>query len=336
MRYNMAMVSEAIKPDFSILILSWRSEQHLPRCLRALEAQSFKKFEVLLLDNGNESPLSEDLLTTFPDLTLKIFRSEKNLGFAAGNNLLAKEARGDYIVLLNADAFPEADWLSVLHAAAIDKPNHFFASRLIKANEPDKLDGEWHVYHASGLAWRHMHNQPLSQATNAPKEVFGACAAASAYPREAFESVGGFDEDFFAYMEDIDLDFRLQLQGHACLYLPQAIVHHVGSASSAPRSEFAVYHGHRNLPWVFIKNMPGALFWLLLPCHILVNLAYLLLAPFMGKGKVMLKAKGDALNELGKTYSKRQKIQKARKASVWTIARLLNWNPFAPLIKSKF
>lgn len=174
------MVSEAIKPDFSILILSWRSEQHLPRCLRALEAQRFKKFEVLLLDNGNESPLSEDLLTTFPDLTLKILRSEKNLGFAAGNNLLAKEARGDYIVLLNADAFPEADWLSVLHAAAIDKPNHFFASRLIKANEPDKLDGEWHVYHASGLAWRHMHNQPLSQATNAPKEVFGACAAASA------------------------------------------------------------------------------------------------------------------------------------------------------------
>ncbi len=68
-------------------------------------------------------------------------------------------------------------------------------------------------------------------------------------------------------MEDIDLDFRLQLAGYPCLYLPNAFVKHVGSASTAPRSDFAVYHGHRNLPWVFIKNMPGWLFWLLLPLH---------------------------------------------------------------------
>lgn len=95
---------------------------------------------------------------------------------------------------------------------------------------------------------------------------FGACAAASVYPREAFDAVGGFDEDFFAYMEDIDLDFRLQLAGYPCLYLPNAFVKHVGSASTAPRSDFAVYHGHRNLPWVFIKICLAGCFGFCCPC----------------------------------------------------------------------
>ncbi len=323
-------------PRFSILILHWNSEQHLPRCLNALEAQSYKNFDVLLLDNGNALPLSPDFPASYPGIRMKVLRSEKNLGFAAGNNLLAKEAIGKYIVLLNADAFPEPEWLEVLDEATLTNPSCFLGSRLIKANEPEKLDGEWHIYHASGLAWRHHHNQSIDLATNEVKEVFGACAAASAYPREAFEAVGGFDEDFFAYMEDIDLDFRLQLQGYSCLYLPQAVVHHVGSASSAPRSDFAVYHGHRNMPWVFLKNMPGALLWLLLPLHILVNLAYLILAPLIGKGKVMLKAKWDSLKGAGEILKKRQKIQKARKIKIIQIARLINWNPFAPLVKRKF
>ena len=124
--------------------------------------------------------------------------------------------------------------------------------------------------------------------------------------------------------------------GYPCLYLPNAVVKHVGSASSAPRSDFAVYHGHRNLPWVFIKNMPGILMWLLLPLHILVNVVYLIVAPFMGKGKVMLKAKWDALKGLGKIFNKRLKIQKARQVKISQIARLLNWNPLAPLVKRKF
>lgn len=336
MNYNKAMPNIDKTPRFSILILNWRSEQHLPGCLKALQAQSFKDFEILLLDNGGDESIPKTLIDEYPELQLSLTRSEKNLGFAQGNNLIAKQARGEYLVLLNADAFLEPNWLSIIQDATLAYPEHFFASRLLKANEPEKIDGEWHVYHVSGLAWRHMHNQPQSQATNESKEVFGACAAAAVYPRVAFEAVGGFDEDFFAYMEDIDLDFRLQLAGYPCLYLPEAIAYHVGSASSAPRSDFAVFHGHRNLPWVFIKNMPGLLFWCLAPLHVMVNLAYLIMAPFMGKGKVMAKAKWASLKGLGNAFKKRWRIQKNRKASVGDIAKLLNWNPFAPLIKRKF
>ena len=330
------MLKEEEHHRFSILILHWRAQEHLQTCLDALDAQTNKDFEVLLLDNGNEMPLPDNFTSGFPALNLKVLRSDVNLGFAAGNNFLIGFSKGRYIALLNADAFPEPDRLANIHEALIKHPDHFIASRLIKFSEPNTLDGEWNVYHALGFAWRHNHNQPLNLASDEPREVFGACAAASVYPREAFEAVGGFDEDFFAYMEDIDLDFRLQLAGYCCLYLPNAIVKHVGSASSAPRSDFAVYHGHRNLPWVFIKNMPGWLFWLLLPFHILVNLAYLLIAVFLGKGRIMAKAKWDALKALKPIIEKRRAIQKNRKASIRRIATLLNWNPFAPFIKLKF
>ena len=330
------MLREVKRVRFSVLILHWRAQEHLQACLDALDAQTNKDFEVLLLDNGNEMPLPDDFASGFPTLNLKVLRSDVNLGFAAGNNYLAGFAKGRYIALLNADAFPEPDWLANIHEALIKHPDHFIASRLIKSSETNTLDGEWNIYHALGFAWRHNHNQPLGLASNEPKEVFGACAAASVYPRVAFDTVGGFDEDFFAYMEDIDLDFRLQLAGYPCLYLPDAVVKHVGSASSAPRSDFAVYHGHRNLPWVFIKNMPGWLFWFLLPFHVLVNLAYLLIAPFIGKGRIMAKAKWDALKGLKPVIEKRRAIQKNRKASVRRIATLINWNPFAPLIKRKF
>ena len=151
---------------------------------------------------------------------MKIIHSETNLGFAGGNNLAAKSASGEYLVLLNSDAFPEPDWLATLHQAALNHPGHCFASKLLQAADPTLLDGEWNVYHASGLAWRKNHNQPAAKSATKPRLVMSACAAASAYPRAAFEQVGGFDEAFFAYMEDLDLDMRLGEASAAALAVP--------------------------------------------------------------------------------------------------------------------
>lgn len=324
------------KPFFSIIILFWQSEQYLPESLRSLEQQSFRDFEVILLDNGAVRPVDPDLLAEHPALNIRLLRSETNLGFAGGNNLAAREARGEYLVLLNGDAFPAPDWLEVLHTASLRRPGHFFASRLVKNSDPQLLDGEWNVYHASGLAWRKNHDQPVSRAETREKEVFSACAAAGAYPREAFAAIGGFDEDFFAYMEDLDLDFRLQLQGLRCLYLPQAVVRHVGSGSTSARSDFSVYHGHRNLVWCFVKNMPGALFWLLLPAHVIINLAYLLVSFFMPSGASLRRGKRDALRGLRQAWASRREVQAGRKVTIWRIARRLNWNPLAPLVKLTF
>ena len=323
-------------PYFSIINLYWNALEYLPRCLQALENQTYKDFEVILLDNGSQQPLDPALITQFSLPYFQVLVQKENLGFAGGNNHAAQYGRGEYIIFLNADAFPSPDWLAQIYDATKRHPNSFFASRLIMANEPEKLDGEWNVYHTSGLVWRKSHNQPLTQAFPVEKEVFSACAAASIYPRRVFEELGGFDEDFFSYVEDIDLDFRLQLQGFSCIYLPTAVVHHVGSGSTANRSDFSRYYGHRNLIWAFVKNMPSFLFWLLLPLQILMNVLYIFAAIFMKKGRLLIKAKVDAIKGLPAIIRKRKEVQQSRKVSVWKIARLLDWNPFSPLIKFTF
>jgi GT2 family glycosyltransferase len=321
------------KPFFSVLILFWKSAQYLQANLQALEEQTFKDFEVILLDNGADEPPDPALVSQHPNLNLHLLRSETNLGFAGGNNLAARQAQGDYLVLLNNDAFPEPDWLATIHQTALSHPNCCFASRLLKADNPNLLDGEWNVYHASGLAWRKNHNRSISFSSTEPRHVISACAAASAYPRSAFKQVSGFDEDFFAYMEDIDLDLRLRLAGYDCLYLPEAVVHHVGSGSTGSRSDFSTFYGHRNLVWAFVKNMPGLLLWLLLPAHLLVNIAYLLAGLFMPNGKKLWQAKKAAIVGLPKIWRKRQLVQSKRTSSIWYFAKLLNWNPVFPFTK---
>ncbi len=321
------------KPFFSVLILFWNSAQYLASNLNALEEQTFKDFEVILLDNGAEEPPDPVLLTQHPALNLQLLRTETNLGFAAGNNLAARQAQGEYLVLLNNDAFPEPDWLANLHQAAQAHPSHCFASRLIRADNPEVLDGEWNVYHFSGLACRRNHNRSISSSAASPRYVMSACAAASVYPRLAFEQIGGFDEDFFAYMEDVDLDLRLRLAGYPCLYLPGAVVQHVGSGSTGSRSNFSIFYGQRNLVWAFVKNIPGWLFWILLPAHLLVNLGYLFAGLFIPNGKTLWQAKKAAIAGLQKIWQKRRQVQSTRTISIWRFARMLNWNPFSPLIK---
>lgn len=321
------------KAFFSIVILFWKSAQYLPRSLRALEEQTLKDFEVILLDNGAQEPPDPAVLARYSNLDLHLLRSDTNLGFAAGNNYAVKATKGDYLVLLNGDAFPAPDWLETISNSIPSYPNHFFASRLIQADNPALLDGEWNVIHASGLAFRHNHNRPVSASKGCPKEVLSACAAAGVYPRKGFEEVAGFDEDFFSYMEDVDLDMRLQLADYRCLYLPEAVVYHVGSGSTGKRSAFSIFYGQRNLVWTFVKNMPALLFWLLLPAHLLANLIYIIAACFMPTRKTIWRAKRSALAGLSKMWRKRQLIQSKRTTSIWRFARLLNWNPFSPLAK---
>jgi GT2 family glycosyltransferase len=172
---------------------------------------------------------------------------------------------------------------------------------------------------------RAAHLKPRDRfAPRQDKKIFSPCAAAALYRTAALQALGGFDEDFFCYGEDVDLGFRLRLAGHDSLLVHNAIVRHVGSASTGDkRSAFASYHGHRNMVWVFVKNMPGILFWLCLPVHILANVLLIFLLALRGQGLVALRAKRDALLGLPQAWAKRTSIQSRRKASVFQIWREL-------------
>ena len=221
----------------------------------SLDRQTFRDFEIILIDNASPEPLPQELLGSYPDLHIRFFVQNTNLGFAGGNNYGASLAFGKYLALLNSDAFPRPDWLKNVNSAVQFYPDCSFASRLIMAEQPDLLDGEGDVYHVSGLVWHRSYMAPVAQTASPEGEVFSACGAAAIYPKQAFDRVRGFNSDYFAYTEDVDLGFRLRLEVQ--MHLPAlAEVLHVGSGSSGPRNREATYYHQRNMIWTFFKDLP--------------------------------------------------------------------------------
>ena len=314
-----------MKKSVAILIVNWKSSTMLLRCLECIVRQESMAADVVVLDSGDEDPIPEEFYPRFPSVLF--LKNVKNIGFAAGNNLLLRKTAGcEWIALVNPDAFLEPDWLSKMLSAATAHPEYsFFASRLVQDANHETLDGDGDTMHACGWAWREGHGHIITPGAIEPREIFSPCAAAALYRRDALEAVGGFDEDFFCYFEDVDLGFRLRLAGHRCLLVPDAVAYHVGSATTGGQhGDFAVYHGHRNLVWTYVKNMPGALFWLLLPAHIILNLYSIIWFSLQGQGAVILKAKWDALCGIPRMWKKRRDIQRNRSASVGKIWQVLD------------
>lgn len=312
-------------PKVTVVIVNWNGEQFLERCLAVLMAQTVKPHEIILVDNAS-SDRSLEIARRFP--SVRLIALDQNTGFARGNNLAiaAASAGSDWIALINPDAFAEPRWLEALLLAAETKQGFdVFGSKMLNAADPTLLDGAGDAYHLSGLVWRIGHGMPVSAGTANQREVFSPCAAAALYRRGALRGIGGFDEDYFCYVEDVDLGFRLRLAGHRCLYVPQSVAHHIGSGTTGGQhSDFALYHGHRNLVWTFVKDMPGILFWLLLPLHVSLNLVSIIWFALRGRGGVIWRAKRDALLGLPKMWLKRQHIQKTRVASIVEIWRQLD------------
>jgi GT2 family glycosyltransferase len=310
-------------PMVTVIIVNWNGGDLLRRCLSDLLRQTVPPARILVMDNDS-SDGSAERVAGLPGVTVRMLGG--NLGFAAGNNRAFAECDTEFVALLNPDAFPEPDWLEKLLAAARAYPDvAAFGSRQMAEEVDGVVDGLGDVYHLSGLVWRRGHGRSLEPSDLVPCEIFSPCAGAALYRRAALAEVGGFDEDFFCYVEDVDLGFRLRLAGYRSLYVPDAVVHHVGSATTGGQhSDFSVYHGHRNLVWTYVKNMPGWLFWAFLPAHLLLNFVTLIHFTLSGQGRVIWRAKRDALTGIPGMWRKRKQLQAMRRASLADIWRVLD------------
>ncbi|MGA9164509.1 MAG: glycosyltransferase family 2 protein [Thiobacillus sp.] len=310
-------------PMVTVIIVNWNGGDLLRRCLSDLLRQTVPPARILVMDNDS-SDGSAERVAGLPGVTMRMLGG--NLGFAAGNNRAFAECDTEFVALLNPDAFPEPDWLEKLLAAARAYPDvAAFGSRQMAEEVDGVVDGLGDVYHLSGLVWRRGHGRSLEPSDLVPCEIFSPCAGAALYRRAALAEVGGFDEDFFCYVEDVDLGFRLRLAGYRSLYVPDAVVHHVGSATTGGQhSDFSVYHGHRNLVWTYVKNMPGWLFWAFLPAHLLLNFVTLIHFTLSGQGRVIWRAKRDALTGIHGMWRKRKQLQAMRRASLTDIWRVLD------------
>ena len=306
-----------------VVIVNWNAGALLERCIESLARQTFKPHRIIIVDNAS-SDRSADIVDKLY-ANVQVVRLETNVGFAAGNNIgVGHAADCKWIALLNPDAFAEPRWLEQLLFMASEHPEYaFFGSRMLVESNTNILDGTGDVYHVSGLAWRNGHGQLADHRNLEAVEIFTPCAAAALYRRDVLLETGGFDKIYFCYFEDVDLGFRLRLAGYRCLYVPDAVVHHVGSALTGRNTDFTVYHGHRNLVWSYFKNMPWPLLGLYLPQHILLNLVSLIWLTLRGHGRVIVKAKWDALKGLPRVLQERKIVQATRKVSAWELRRMM-------------
>jgi GT2 family glycosyltransferase len=149
-----------------------------------------------------------------------------------------------------------------------------------------------------------------ANAYDKPQWVFGACAAAALYRKSMIDEIGFFDEDFFLIYEDVDLSFRAQLNGYRCLYVPDATAYHKASSTIVRDSDISIYYGHRNLEWVYFKNMPLELIVKTLFLHLIHTIGSILYFTSKGDLKSIIKAKSDALKQTKSILKKRRHVQK--------------------------
>ena len=310
-----------MNPDVSVIIVSWNGRHFLEVCLSALDAQQGVAFETIVVDNGSEDGSADFVRERFP--SVRVIALQRNLGFAGGNNAGAATARGRYVAFLNNDTAAQPGWLSALRAG-VDEDAGFAltTSRIVYMHDPATIDSAGDGVLRWGGAFKRHHGAPAHEADQS-EEVFGVCGAACLMPRAVFEELGGFDEDFFASHEDVDLSYRARLRGYRCRYVADAIVRHHGSATVGRVSKFAVFHGQRNLEWMYFKNAPTSVLARSLPGHVIYNLAAAVHFARLGLVATFVRAKIAALAGMPGMIRKRAQVQRTRRVAASVIwARL--------------
>jgi GT2 family glycosyltransferase len=298
----------------SIVVLNYNGQRWLERCLSSLAAQQGIHAEIVFVDNCSSDGSAAFVEQCFP--SVRVLRLGRNCGFAGGNNAGAGRARGRFLAFLNNDTEADTHWAAALKAALdANTAAGLAASRIVYLHDPELVDSAGDAYLRAGGAFKRGHGQ-MDMHFRATAEVFGACGAAFMIRREVFEDLGGFDEDFFLVYEDVDLSYRAQLRNHRCVYVPDAVVRHAGSATMGTASRVSVFHGQRNLEWVYLKNTPLLLLLRTLPAHAVYSLAggaYLASTGHLG---TWLSAKLAALAGLPAVLRKRRSIQRSRRTDV--------------------
>jgi len=326
-------------PDVSILIVSYDSGDLVSRVLDHLAVQTWTAFEVVIVENGPGGAVWARRQNDHRPFPITVLDPGRNLGFAAGNNLAARRARGRWLVLLNPDAFPEPGWLAAMMAAARHYPSGTaFGSVQVDAADPTHLDGIGDCWWPGGIAWRGGYRgDRVMLAPRTDRGVFGPCAAAAMWSRKDFEALRGFEERFFCYGEDVDLALRHRLCGGRCVTVAGAVVHHMGSGTTSRHGAFGIYHDRRNMLWVFARTTPSAWLPWLLPLHGLGHLAMLARAARHGAGGAAWRGVRDGVAGLwGRDgmLARRRAIQATRRVSTRTLGKAMTWNPLRLLSRA--
>jgi hypothetical protein len=288
----------------SIIIVNYNGLNFLKGCLSSLMVQTYPDIEIIFVDNGSMDESAAYVKKEFP--SVRIVVNKENFGFAKGNNIGINDAKGDLIATLNNDTKVSPVWIEELVKAINSRKDvGMCASKMLFMKDSNIINSTGIYISRSGACWdRGIFEKDTGQYDSA-EDIFGPCAGAAMYKKDMLQEVGLFDEDFCAYVEDVDLAFRGRLSGWKCIYVPKAIVYHVHGGTAGCMTDYTVYHGDRNIIWNCVKNFP---IWLLItsaPWIIGRNVAMLPYYILKGHTEAIIKSKIDAIKGIPKMLAKR-------------------------------
>jgi GT2 family glycosyltransferase len=307
----------AIKQLVSVIIPNWNGKKFLPGCLDSLISQKYSHVEIIVVDNGSTDGSIELIEQKYP--SVRSIHFSTNTGFSKAVNAGINSASGEFIALLNNDTVCDANFLS----AAVDELNAHpeagtCACKMVSYHDVSILDGASDGYRRGGLPGRIGYRERDQGQFDEPRNVLAACGGAALYRRSMLDDIGLFDEDYFAYLEDVDIGLRAQLAGYKCCYTPNAIVQHLGTGTTGSGYHpMVVRLSAQNNINTIVKDLPGYLILKFLPQIIYWQLYYLAVVTVRG-GQTIAWLKGTlrALGMLPKMLSKRAQIQKHRRVSL--------------------
>ncbi|KKQ67139.1 MAG: putative glycosyltransferase [Candidatus Daviesbacteria bacterium GW2011_GWA2_38_24] len=294
----------------SVVIPNWNGKEFLKACLKSLESQTFKNFEVIIVDNGSTDRSAQYIKKYFPKF--KVIKLPKNIGFSPAVNIGIKDSQGEYIVLLNNDTKVDKDCLKQLVKCADVYPEvGMVAAKMLQFYNPDLIDSAGDFVDAVGHASNIGYGEKDGEKFNESKEIFLVTGGGALIKRKVFEKVGLLDDEYFAYFEDVDFCLRAQMQGFKAWFEPMAIISHIHKATSSRNKSFTEYLQFRNMTINIIKNFPNELFIkdFNLIKILLVNLNTTRFLIFKGYGLSALKAEWYIFKNFLRLLKKRKEVQ---------------------------
>jgi Predicted glycosyltransferases len=317
----------------SVIIVSYNSKNDLEECIPSLISQSYTNKELIVVDNASTDGSAAFVRARYPDIAL--IENKSNSGYAGGNNIGFLHSHGDYIVIINPDTVAHRDWLKELIRPLENDPDiSLTSSKILLYDRRDNINTCANITHYSGLDFCKGFREPSAR-FDKEEEVGAVSGCSFAIRRSVFDQVGGFDPDFFMYMEDVDISWRARLAGYTIMLAPSSIIYHKFSLKVNPGKIFFL---ERNRYMMILKNFRLKALLLSLPALLVTEAMTMGYAVTQGPAFVFYKLKAYwwLATNLGRIIEKRRTVQKNIKITEKEFFRMLEWHiPFDQLIENR-
>lgn len=299
----------------SIIILNYNEPELTIRCLKSLEKISYKNYEIILVDNGSKEDVGKLIKDKFRNV--KLIKNKENLGYAEGNNVGYRQAKGELILFLNNDAIVTRDFLQPLvDSLNVDRELAAVQPKILQYPKKELIDSVGSYFITTGFLYHLGHNKKDQKKYQNETYVFSMKGACMLFKKSVLEKVGVFDKDYFAYFEETDLCHRVWLAGHKIKFIPESTIYHEGGQTSKKlQSTFVQFHSYKNRIYTYAKNFELLTLLKILPIHLLlcevVSCLYIVTGKFSLTWAIQRSVLWNVVN-IKKIINERKKMKKLR------------------------